>query len=61
MTTFSTIGALIGLAVAIFLIVKKVQPAYSLIIGALIGGIIGGGGLEGTVSTMVAGSKSMIS
>ena len=61
MTTFSTIGALIGLALAIFLIVKKVQPAYSLIIGALIGGIIGGGGLDGTVSTMVAGSQSMIS
>lgn len=61
MATFSTLGALIGLALAIFLIVKKVQPAYSLIIGALIGGIIGGGGLDGTVSTMVAGSQSMIS
>ena len=41
--TFSTLGALIGLAIAIFLIIKKVQPAYSLIIGALIGGLIGGG------------------
>lgn len=48
MPTFTTLGALIGLAVAIILIVRKVQPAYSLILGALIGGLIGGGGLVGT-------------
>ena len=59
---FSTLGALIGLALAIFLIIKKVQPAYSLIIGALIGGIIGSGGnLTTTVSAMVTGGQSMIS
>jgi len=46
--TFSTPGALIGLAIAIFLIIKKVHPAYSLIFGALIGGLIGGGGLHAT-------------
>ena len=61
MVQFTTIGALIGLAVAIILIIKKVQPAYSLIIGALAGGLIGGGGLDGTVATMVEGSQSMIS
>ena len=61
MAQFTTIGALIGLAVAIILIIKKVQPAYSLIIGALVGGLIGGGGLDGTVATMVEGSQSMIS
>ena len=59
--SFSTLGALIGLAIAIFLIVKKVQPAYSLILGALVGGIIGGGGLATTVSTMVSGAQSMMS
>jgi len=59
--TFTTLGALIGLAVAIVLIIKKVQPAYSLIFGALIGGIIGGGGLAGTVSTMVTGAQGMMS
>lgn len=37
---FTTLGAIIGLVIAIVLIVKKVQPAYSLIFGALIGGII---------------------
>lgn len=36
---FSTLGALIGLVLAIILIVKKVHPAYSLIFGALIGGV----------------------
>ena len=58
---FTTLGAIIGLVIAIILIIKKVQPAYSLILGALIGGIIGGGGLEVTVSTMVSGAGSMMS
>ncbi len=59
--SFSTIGALLGLTVSIVLIVRKVQPAYSLILGALIGGIIGGGGLAMTVDTMVSGAQSMMS
>ena len=58
---FTTLGALVGLALAIFLIIKKVQPAYSLIIGALVGGLVGGGGLETTVATMISGSQGMIS
>ena len=58
---FSTLGALIGLAIAIVLIIRKVAPAYCLILGALIGGIIGGGGLAATVSTMVSGAGSMMS
>ena len=58
---FTTLGAIIGLVIAIILIIKKVQPAYSLILGALIGGLIGGGGLEATVSTMVSGAGSMMS
>ena len=58
---FSTLGALIGLAIAIVLIIRKVAPAYCLILGALVGGLIGGGGLAGTVSTMVSGAGSMMS
>lgn len=58
---FSTFGALIGLALAIYLIVKKVPPVYSLLFGALVGGIVGGGGLAKTVDTMVTGSQGMIS
>ena len=57
---FSTLGALLGLAVSIILIIKKVQPAYSLILGALIGGIIGSGGdLVTTVSAMALRSSSL--
>ena len=43
--TFTTFGAIFGLAVSIFLIIWKFHPVYSLVLGALIGGIIGGGGL----------------
>lgn len=42
--------------IAIILIIKKVHSAYSLILGALIGGFIGGGGLTGTVNTMISGA-----
>ena len=59
--TFSTAGALIGLGISIFLIIRKVHPAYSLIAGALIGGLIGSGDLVQTVSTMVSGASSMMS
>lgn len=58
---FTTIGALIGLVIAIVLIIKKVHPTYSLILGALVGGMIGGGGLETTVTTMVTGAQGMMS
>ncbi len=61
MADFTTLGALAGLAVAIVLIIRKVHPAYSLILGALVGGIIGGGGLVTTVNTMVGGAQSMMS
>ena len=36
---FTTLGAIVGLIIAIILIIRKVQPAYSLILGALIGGL----------------------
>lgn len=58
---FTTLGAIIGLVIAIVLIIRKIQPAYCLILGALIGGLIGGGGLETTVDTMVSGAGSMMS
>ena len=61
MYDFTTLGAVVGLAIAIVLIIRKVHPAYSLILGALLGGIIGGGGLDTTVSTMVSGAQSMMS
>ncbi len=44
---------MVGLVLAIILIIRKVHPAYSLILGALIGGLIGGGGLTGTVVSSI--------
>lgn len=60
MQDFTTLGALIGLIIAITLIILNFHATYSLIIGALIGGLIGGGGLSTTVSTMVSGSAGMM-
>ncbi|MGL5328376.1 MAG: GntP family permease [Peptostreptococcaceae bacterium] len=57
----TTFGALLGLAVAIILIIKKFQPAYSLILGALIGGLVGGAGLVGTVDVMMDGARGIMS
>ncbi len=57
---FSTWGALTGLAVAILLIVRKSTPVYALAIGALAGGLLGGGGLADTVSAMISGAQSMV-
>lgn len=48
-------GAFIGLLVSIFLIIRKVSPVYSLILGALVGGLLGGVSLPETVSLMISG------
>ncbi|MBQ8304783.1 MAG: GntP family permease [Blautia sp.] len=61
MYDFTTLGAIVGLAIAIILIIRKVHPAYSLILGALLGGLIGGGGLLTTTNTMISGAQSMMS
>lgn len=50
-----------GLLVAIGLIIKKVSPAYSLILGALIGGLAGGLSLEEVVASMTEGVKGVSS
>lgn len=60
MVTVSTLGAIIGLIVAIILIIKKVNPAYSLILGSIVGGIIGGASIQETVSLMISGAQGMI-
>ena len=57
---FSTWGALTGLAIAIVLIVRKATPAYALAFGAFAGGLLGGGGLAGTVDAMISGAQSMM-
>ena len=40
MIPVSALGALAALSIAIFLILKKVPPAYGMIVGALAGGLI---------------------
>jgi GntP family gluconate:H+ symporter len=57
---FATWGALTGLAVAIVLIVRKATPAYALVLGALVGGLLGGGSLADTVAAMVSGAQAMM-
>ena len=57
---FSTWGAIAGLALAIVLIMRKVTPAYALVLGALAGGLAGGGGLADTMSAMISGTQSMM-
>lgn len=53
-------GALLGLALAIFLILKKLNPVYSLLLGAIVGALLGGGGLENTVNILVKGEQSVM-
>jgi GntP family gluconate:H+ symporter len=55
----SAFGAVLGLVIAIILIIKKNQPAYALIVGALIGGLAGGATLPETVTLMVDGAKGI--
>jgi GntP family gluconate:H+ symporter len=57
---FSTWGALTGLAFAVVLIIRKTTPAYALVVGALAGGLLGGGSLSETVSAMISGTQSMM-
>lgn len=56
----SAFGAIVALVVAIFLILKKVSPAYGMIAGALIGGLAGGVDITNTVTLMMEGAKGII-
>jgi gluconate:H+ symporter, GntP family len=58
--TVTALGAIVGLIVAITLIIKKVHPAYGLILGGIVGGLVGGAGLVGTVDLMIGGAKGII-
>ena len=58
--TFSTWGALAGLVLAVVLIMRRMVPAYALLLGALVGGLVGGGGLVSTVDAMIEGTRGMM-
>ncbi|MEE6653353.1 Na+/H+ antiporter NhaC family protein [Limosilactobacillus fermentum] len=53
-------GALIGLTLAIYLILKKLNPVYSLMLGAIIGALLGGASLTGTIDILVKGEQSVM-
>ncbi len=55
----SSLAALIGLAISIMLILKKVSPVYSLMLGALAGGLLAGAGLSATIVDMIDGVKGI--
>ena len=56
----TALGAIIGLLLAIFLIIKRVHPVYGLILGAVVGGLVGGAGVSGTVALMIGGAQGII-
>ncbi|WP_371176224.1 GntP family permease [Bacillus atrophaeus] len=58
--TVSALGAVSALLIAIILILKKVPPAYGMVAGALIGGLIGGVNITNTVAFMMEGAKDII-
>lgn len=53
-------GALIGLAIAIILILKKLNPVYSLFLGAITGSLIGGADFLQTTTIIINGTQSII-
>ncbi|PWG66183.1 GntP family permease [Bifidobacterium callitrichidarum] len=53
-------AALLGLAVAIVLILRKLNATYALMLGAVVGCVIGGATLSQTVNVIVAGGQSVV-
>ena len=39
---------------------RKVNPAYSLILGSIVGGLVGGANIQDTVGLMISGAQGMI-
>lgn len=55
----SWIGALAGLALAIILILYRLAPTYALILGAIVGGFIGGANFSEVISILISGTQSV--
>ncbi|WP_096201799.1 GntP family permease [Bacillus sp. FJAT-45350] len=55
----SSFGTLIGLTLTIILIIKHVNPPYAMMLGALVGGLIGGLPIPETVQVMIQGAQGM--
>lgn len=61
MSDITLLGALLALGIAIVLIIMGIPASYSMLFGALIGGIVGGAGLSETLQIMVEGASGMTS
>lgn len=59
-TIVSWYAAIIGLGLAIFLILKKFNPVYSLFVGTIVGCLIGGMSLTATLGTLINGTQSIM-
>lgn len=59
--TITTLGVIIGLAVAVALIVYKVPPVYGMMIGAIVGGLVGGASITDTITYMIDGAGGISS
>ncbi|WP_213991064.1 GntP family permease [Sodalis sp. dw_96] len=53
-------GAILGLFIAIFLILRKINPVYALFFGAITGAIIGGANLQQTITVLISGTQSIM-
>jgi len=60
MTEVSALGALCALAIAIIMILRKVPPAYGMLAGALLGGLIGGVDLINVIKMMTEGAQGIM-
>lgn len=59
-TVINWMGAVAGLILAVVLIFKKVNPVYSLFLGAIAGGILGGASIAETVQYVIDGTNSVM-
>ncbi|WP_059050333.1 GntP family permease [Paenibacillus senegalimassiliensis] len=55
----SWFGALSGLAIAIVLILLRLAPTYALILGAIVGGFIGGANFTEVIQILISGTQSV--
>lgn len=60
MNEVSAFGAFCALSIAIVLILRKVPPAYGMVVGALFGGLIGGVDLTNVIKMMTEGAQGIM-
>ena len=57
--TVTILGVVVGLAISIFMITRKLNPVASLFLGTVIGGLLGGLDLQQVVDVIIVGSQSV--